>query len=303
MQRTIKELLSSDGPTFSFEFFPPKTDEGEAQLWKAIRDLEALEPAFIDVTYGAGGSTRDRTLRVVQRILAETQHTVVAHLTCVADTRDQLRTTIADLARAGVRNVMALRGDMPEGPTAPWRPVPGGLNHAYELVELLHEEGDFCVGVAAFPEGHPSAPDRASDVRHFCEKVAAGADFAITNFFFRCADYKDFVSAASAHGCTVPILPGIMPVTNVRQIGRMAELSGAEFPTDLADRLLAVGDDPEAVRAIGVDVATALCQELLDAGAPGLHFYTLNRSTATREIHARLRMVDGPGVRSEPTGE
>ncbi len=302
MQKTIREVLSSDGPTFSFEFFPPKTDDGEAQLWQAIRDLEPLQPAFVDVTYGAGGSTRDRTLRVVKRILAETGHTVVVHLTCVAVTVDELKATIADLAAAGVRNVLALRGDMPEGPTAPWRSVPGGLSYAYELVELLHQEGDFCVGVAAFPEKHPESPDRATDVRHFVEKVRAGADFAITNFFFRCADYKEFVSAVSAHGCDVPIIPGIMPVTNVRQIGRMAELSGAEFPADLAERLLAVGDDAEAVRAIGVEVATQLCQELLDAGVPGLHFYTLNRSTATREIYARLHGDRLPGVRSEGAG-
>jgi methylenetetrahydrofolate reductase (NADPH) len=288
MQCTVRELLARGRPTFSFEFFPPKTDDGEAALWRAIRELEPLRPSFVDVTYGAGGSTRDRTLRMVKRIAEETTLTVVAHLTCVAASRDELRRVIADFAAAGIRNVLALRGDAPGGPQATWEQHPQGLRHAEDLVALLHEEGDFCVGVAAFPEGHPEAPDRATDVRHLAQKCAAGADFAITQFFFDAADYFALVQEAARVGCRVPIIPGVMPVTNVSQITRFAALSGAEFPADLAARLRTVEGDPERVRAIGVEVAGDLSRELLAGGAPGLHFYTLNRSTATREIYESL---------------
>ena len=288
MQRTVREILADSRPSFSFEFFPPKTDEGEAALWQAISDLQPLEPTFVDVTYGAGGSTRDRTLRIVKRIAAETDITVVAHLTCVGSTIDHLREVISDFADAGIRNVLALRGDMPGGPEVPWECVDGGLEHADELVQLLHTEGDFCVGVAAFPETHPEAPDLETDVKYLAGKCAAGADFAITQFFFRPDDYFRLVETARGIGCDIPIIPGLMPVTNVSQIQRFAKLSGAEFPPDLAARLEAVADDPDAVRAIGVEVGAELAQAVLDGGAPGIHFYTLNRSTATREIHARL---------------
>jgi methylenetetrahydrofolate reductase (NADPH) len=288
MQRTVRELLAEGRPTFSFEFFPPKTEEGETVLWEAIRELEPYRPSFVDVTYGAGGSTRDRTLRIVRRIVEETPLTVVAHLTCVAATVDELKVVIAELADAGVRNVLALRGDMPGGPQATWEACEGGFHHAAELVELLHAEGQFCVGVAAFPEKHPEAADFETDVDHLAAKCAAGADFAVTQFFFRAGDYFRLVEAARTRGCGVPIIPGIMPVTNVKQIERFAVLSGAEFPAELAERLHAVQDDPDKVRAIGVEVATELCAELLAGGAPGLHFYTLNRSTATREIYAQL---------------
>ncbi|MPZ86907.1 MAG: methylenetetrahydrofolate reductase [NAD(P)H] [Nitriliruptorales bacterium] len=288
MALTIRRLLATQRPSFSFEFFPPKTDEGEQQLWQAIRDLEPLRPTFVDVTYGAGGSTRDRTLRVVERIANETDLTVVAHLTCVAVSREDVRATIRRFRDAGVRNVLALRGDMPGGPDVAWEAHDGGLHHAEDLVRLLHEEGDFCVGVAAFPEKHPEAADLATDVKYLAQKCAAGADFAITQFFFDPADYFRLVRSAREAGCTVPIIPGVMPVTNVRQIERFAALSGAAFPEDLAARLRAVQEDPQAVRAIGVEVATELAHGLLDGGAPGIHFYTLNRSTATRQIHARL---------------
>lgn len=286
-QLLVRDLLAA-APVFSFEFFPPRTDEGERVLWQAIAELEPLRPAFVDVTYGAGGSTRDRTLRVVERIVRETSLTAVAHLTCTGQSVDEVRATIAALAEAGVRNVLALRGDPPGGPNAPWVAHEEGFHHAIELVELLAETGQFCVGVAAFPEGHPESADRRSDVAHFVEKVRAGADFAITQFFFDAGDYVRFLEDVRAVGCEVPVIPGVMPVTNVGQITRFAELSGASFPPDLAARLRAVEDDPAAVRAIGVEVATALCQQLLAAGAPGIHFYTLNRSTATREIYARL---------------
>jgi len=293
MQAVVRELLATGRPSFSFEFFPPKTAEGEATLWRAIRELEPLRPTFVDVTYGAGGGTRDRTLAVVKRIVAETSLTVVAHLTCVGHTVDELRAIIGDLAEAGVRNVLALRGDMPGGPQATWEATRGGLQHADQLVELLHAEGDFCVGVAAFPEGHPESPDRDTCARYLAGKCAAGADFAITQFFFDATDYVTLVENASRHGTTIPIIPGVMPVTNVSQIERMAALSGAAFPQELAHRLHAVADDAEAVRAIGVEVAADLCEELLEGGAPGIHFYTLNRSTATREIYARFAEHQG----------
>jgi methylenetetrahydrofolate reductase (NADPH) len=293
MQRLVCDLLAQARPTFSFEFFPPKSDEGEVRLWQAIRELEPLRPSFVDVTYGAGGSTRDRTLRVVRRIVEETSLTAVAHLTCTGSTQAAVRTVVEDIGEAGVRNILALRGDPPGGPNAPWVPHEEGFHHAEELVRLIHDVGEFCVGVAAFPEVHPESPDRETDVKHFVRKVKAGADFAITQFFFDAEAYFRLVDLAREAGCGVPIIPGIMPVTNVRQIQRFAELSGAEFPPDLAERLLAGEDDPDAVRAIGVEVATDLCRALLDGGAPGLHFYTLNRSTATREIYQRLELHPG----------
>ena len=288
MQSTVRELLAQGRPSFSFEFFPPKTDEGAAILWQAIRELEPLQPTFVDVTYGAGGGTRDRTLSVVKRIATETSLTVVAHLTCVGATREELVTIAKDFQSAGIRNLLALRGDMPTGPGTPWQAVEGGLRHAEELVALLHEVGDFCVGVAAHPETHPESPDHDSDAKYLVQKCDAGADFAITQFFFSASDYFDLVERTARMGCAVPIIPGIMPVTNVAQIQRMAAMSGAAFPTWLADRLHDVADDPEAVRAVGVEVAAELCEELLAGGAPGIHFYTLNRSTATREIFERL---------------
>jgi methylenetetrahydrofolate reductase (NADPH) len=292
--RSVRELLASGERSFSFEFFPPKTDEGETQLWTAIRELEPLAPTFVSVTYGAGGSTRERTIRVVQRVATETSITAVAHLTCVAASVADLRAVVRDIQEADITNVLALRGDMPGDPGAPFEPHPEGLCHAEDLVRLLKESGEFCVGVAAYPEGHPDSPDLDTDVKYFAQKCAAGADFALTNFLFRASDYFTFVDKARAAGCETPIIPGVMPVTNVSQIERMALMSGAQFPPDLAERLRAVADDAEAVRAIGVDHASALCRELLDGGAPGLHFYTLNRSTATREVYQRLGL--GPAT-------
>ena len=286
----ITELLAERGRSFSFEFFPPKTDEGERQLWQAISELRELEPTFVSVTYGAGGGTRDRTIRITQRIARESGITAAAHLTCVGSTIGELRDVIRQIGDAGIRNVMALRGDPPGGPGRPWTPTPGGLAHADELVSLLKAEGDFCVGVAAFPERHPEAPDLATDVKHLVGKFAAGADFAVTQFFFRAVDYFDLVEAVRGEGCDAPIIPGIMPVTNVAQIERMAALQGSDFPGDLAARLREVEDDAEAVRRIGVEFATELCQELLDGGAPGIHFFTLNRSSATREVFQGLKL-------------
>ena len=287
---SLRDLLRAGHASYSFEFFPPKTDEGEVLLWRALRELEPLHPTFVSVTYGAGGSTRDRTVSITQRINEETTLMPVGHLTCVGSSRVELRHVIGSYAAAGVRNVLALRGDPPGGLDAPWTPHPEGLSHAVELVALLRDLGDFCVGVAAFPEGHPECVDLETDARMLIEKQAAGAEYAITQFFFNADDYFRLLDRASRLGGTIPIIPGIMPVTNVRQIQRMAQLSGAVFPADLAERLLAVEDDPEAVRQIGVETATALCARLLVGGAPGLHFYTLNRSTATREIYRALNL-------------
>ena len=285
---TIGELLSSGGRAFSFEFFPPKTDEGERLLWQAIRELEGLQPSFVSVTYGAGGSTRDRTVRVTRRILEETTLLPMAHLTCVGATVAELRSVIGSYADAGLRNVLALRGDPPTGIGSQWVQTEGGLAHADELVRLVRSLGDFCVGVAAFPEKHPESVSLDEDARVLAAKQEAGAEFAVTQLFFRAEDYVDLVDRARAAGCTMPIIPGLMPLTNISQIDRFAVLAGTAFPDDLAARFRAVGDDAAAVHALGVEAASELATELLDAGAPGLHFYTLNRSTSTREIYAGL---------------
>jgi methylenetetrahydrofolate reductase (NADPH) len=285
---TVRELLADGLRSWSFEFFPPKDDEGERQLWKAIRELEGLGPTFVSVTYGAGGSTRDRTIRVTEKIATETTLTPTAHLTCVGSSRAELRQVVGGYADAGVRNVLAIRGDPPGGPGAPWEQHPDGLRHAVELVELVKSLGDFCVGVAAFPDRHPASVDFDTDARILAAKAAAGADFAVTQFFFNAAAYFRMVDRLAALGCSLPVIPGIMPVTNVAQVDRFAQLSGAPFPAHIAERLQAVADDPKAVRAVGVEVASELCEELIAGGAPGLHFYTLNRSTATREVYAAL---------------
>ncbi len=288
MNDTLVDLLAAGGRSFSFEFFPPKDDATEAVLWDAVRRLEPYTPTFVSVTYGAGGSTRDRTTRITARIAEETTLTPVAHLTCVGTSRAELRHVIGTYAAAGVRNVLALRGDPPGGPGTPWAPHPDGLDRAIDLVRLLRGLGRFCVGVAAFPNVHPESPDLEHDARVLAAKQDAGASFAVTQFFFDAGAYFRLVERARAHGCTMPVVPGIMPVTNVRQIERFAQLSGVSMPEDVLARLHAVADDPAAVREVGVDVATRLCASLLDGGAPGLHFFTLNRSTSTLEVFSRL---------------
>lgn len=280
----VADLLAA-GRTTSFEFFPPKTDEAAAALEGTIAELAPLRPSFVSVTYGAGGSTRERTRDVVINIERSIGITAMAHLTCVGHSRAQLVELLDEYRAAGVSNILALAGDAPaDDPEAAER---GDLVHAVELVELIRSCGDFSIGVAAHPEGHPRSPDLYTDRRFLADKLRA-ADFAITQFFFEPAPYLRLVEGLAAFGCDKPVVPGIMPVTNASQVKRFAELAGAEFPPHLAARFDAIADDPEAVRALGVELATELCARLLDEGAPGLHFYTLNRSTATREIAANL---------------
>lgn len=290
---SIGELIRRGDRSFSFEFFPPKDEAGEEQLWSALGDLQAYSPTFVSVTYGAGGTTRDRTIGMTGRIARETSLRAMGHLTCVGHTREELVGVLRAYAAAGVHDVLALRGDPAAGPGAPWEPTPGGLHHAVELVELarsMEEElGGIGIGVAAFPERHPASESVEHDARILAAKAAAGADFAVSQLFFRASDYVELVERTRAAGSDIPILPGIMPITNLGSVRRMAELSGAQVPADVLARFEGA-DDPADVRRIGVEVATEMCEELLTQGAPGLHFYTLNRSRATLQIFDALRI-------------
>jgi methylenetetrahydrofolate reductase (NADPH) len=295
----ISDLLEHRRPVFSFEFFPPKTDEGQRTLEGTLAVLRDDQPDYVSVTYGAGGTTRNRTVDITKSIKQDLGIEAMAHLSCVGEPAERLRELLHDIDSAGIENVLALRGDPPRGETE-WRPHPGGLSYSVELIRLIRERFDFCVGAACFPEVHPDAPDRESDLRYAREKVVAGAAFLITQLFFDNELYFDFVEDARRAGIEVPIIPGIMPITNYGQIRRFTEMCGATIPDELTAQLDGRADDPEAVAELGVAYATLQCSDLLARGAPGIHFYTLNRSTATRAILAALRAAH-PWTRATAT--
>ena len=286
----MRELIEGGERSFSFEFFPPKDEAGEEQLWRAITDLEPFGPTFVSVTYGAGGSSRGTTVRITERIARETSMTPMAHLTCVGHTRAELEGILDEYAAAGVRHVMALRGDPADGPRAEWTPTEGGLSYASELVEVAAARG-FRVGVAAFPEKHPTSQSLDHDAEVLATKARLGAEVAVTQMFFRASDYFALVERLRARGVDLPVLPGIMPILNLASISRQGELIGTEVPPEVVARISRHEGDAVAMRAEGIALAAELCEELLDGGAPGLHFYTLNRSKATLEIFERLRIT------------
>jgi methylenetetrahydrofolate reductase (NADPH) len=288
--KSLGDLIRSGDRSFSFEFFPPKDEAGEEQLWDAITALEPFRPTFVSVTYGAGGSSRDSTVRITGRIARETSLIPMAHLTCVGHTKDELEGILDQYVAEGVHHVMALRGDPREGPRAPWTPTEGGFTHAIELVELAQARGDLRIGVAAFPEGHPAAESLDADADVLVGKARAGAEFAVTQMFYEPADYFSLVERVHARGVDIPIVPAIMPILNLNAIQRQGELIGTKVPDHVVQRIARFEGDKAAVRAEGIKVAAELCQELLDGGAPGLHFYTLNRSKATLEIFEQLQI-------------
>ena len=284
----ISESYQSGKPVFSFEFFPPKTDQGAENLMKTVADLkDKLKPDFVSVTYGAGGSTRDRTLQVVSRIQNELELTAMAHLTCVGSTKGELREIMRRMITENVENILALRGDVPEGQSE-FVAQEDGFAHATELVDYLANNYLVDVGAACYPESHPESPDAGEDMKWTKAKYDLGANFLITQMFFDNAYYFDFVERARAAGIEAPIVPGIMPITNVAQIERFTKMCGATIPESLQERLHGVSEDPAAVMAAGIEQAIEQCRELLEGGAPGIHFYTLNKSAATRSVLAGL---------------
>jgi methylenetetrahydrofolate reductase (NADPH) len=289
-QPAIGDLIRDAGPTFSFEFFPPKTEEGQVQLWQAIRELESLRPSFVSITYGAGGSTRDTTVAVTERVATDTTLLPMAHLTAVNHSVAELRQIIGRLAAVGVRNILAVRGDPPGDPMGEWIQHPKGLLYAEDLVRLVRHSGDFCVGVAAFPYKHPRSPTIESDTDYFVSKCRAGAAFAITQMFFDAEDYLRLRDRVAATGADVPILPGVMPVTQMSTIARSEQFSGAPFPRALAEQFERIADDKAAVRQLGIEQCSQMCALLLQEGVPGIHFITMNRSTATREVWQNLAL-------------
>ncbi|WP_457599929.1 methylenetetrahydrofolate reductase [NAD(P)H] [Hydrogenivirga sp.] len=286
----IGDILRKGVFSVSFEFFPPKTREGERQLFETIKELKGLKPTFVSVTYGAGGSTRDRTRNVVKRIHEDIGLNVMAHLTCIAHSKEELREILRDYREIGIENILALRGDVPHD-RPDFRPPEGACRYARELVELIREDfGDyFSVGVASYPEGHPESPNMEWEIRFFKEKVEAGADFSITQMFFENRYYYEFIDLCGRAGIDIPIIPGIMPITNFKQIKKFASMCGATIPQSLIERMEPVEDKPEEVAKIGVDFAVRQCEDLLRNGVPGLHFYTLNKSRATLQIYKALR--------------
>jgi methylenetetrahydrofolate reductase (NADPH) len=285
----IDELLGRSEPIFSFEFFPPKTPEGEENLFRALQELRPLSPDYVSVTYGAGGSTRAKTVEIVTRIKEEFGLEAMAHFTCVGATTGELRETLDELRAANIENVLALRGDPPRGQDE-WTKTEGGLEYSHELVAMLREDYPFAIGAACFPEGHIHATSPEDDLRYLKEKVDAGVDFLVTQMFFDNELYYDFVARARAIGVTVPIVPGVWPITSYAQIARVTALCGATMPEHVLAELDARQDDPEAVAEFGVAYATMQSADLLAKGAPGLHFYTLNRSPATRAILSALKL-------------
>lgn len=287
LRMRISELYGRGEPVISFEFFPPKTDAGYRSLYRTIEELKRLDPGFVSVTWGAGGSTRSKTVDLVVQIQREIGIPAMAHMTCVGSAREDLAATLAHLQREGLRNVLALRGDPPKDAVR-FEPVPGGLSQAHELVAFIRERFDLCIGAACYPEKHPEAPSAEVDLAHLVRKVEAGAEFLITQLFFDPADYFGFVDRARAAGIQVPIVPGIMPVVSSANARRMAQLGGSRIPDALEAQLTRVGDDEEATAEIGIAWATDQCRTLLAGGVPGLHFYTLNRSPAARRVFENL---------------
>ena len=287
----IDEIIASKAePTFSFEFFPPKTEDGERNLRKTLEDLRAFDPDFVSVTYGAGGSTRDKTVELTKWIKQELGIEAMAHLSCVGTTREELLAILDGIRAAGIDNVLALRGDPPRGETE-WTPHPGGLHYSTELAALISGSYPVSVGAACFPEVHPEAPDLAHDLRFLKDKLASGATFLITQLFFDNELYFHFIEEAQAVGVEVPIIPGIMPITDLKQIKTITGMCGATIPEPLLEALEWRTGDPDAVLQLGVSYATLQCAELLARGAPGIHFYTLNRSPATRAIVSALQLL------------
>jgi methylenetetrahydrofolate reductase (NADPH) len=288
--RIDEVIAGAEEPIFSFEFFPPKSDAGERVLGLALESLRQLDPAFVSVTYGAGGSSRNRTLELTKWIKQELGIEAMAHLSCVGSTREELSAILDDMRDAGIENILALRGDPPRGETD-WRAHPGGLTYSTELAALIRNGYDACIGGACFPEVHPEAPDLTHDLRFLKDKVDSGVSFLITQLFFDNEFYFGFVEEARAAGIDVPILPGIMPITDLRQIKTITGMCGATIPQSLREALEWRSHDPDAVLQLGVSYATLQCAELLARGAPGIHFYTLNRSHATRAILSALRLL------------
>ncbi|MHB1469770.1 MAG: methylenetetrahydrofolate reductase [NAD(P)H] [Solirubrobacteraceae bacterium] len=286
----IDRILAEDGPSFSFEFFPPKTQQGERNLQAALADLRPLSPSFVSVTYGAGGGQRAKTIEIVRRMRSEHGLEAMAHFTCVGATVPQLRATLDDMRDAGIENVLALRGDPPPGQEA-WTKTDGGLEYSSELVQLIKAHYPFAIGAACFPETHIHATSPQDDLRHLAAKVSAGVDFLITQLFFDNRVYFDFVARARAARVDVPIVPGILPITHIGQVERMTSMCGASIPRPLSRELHLRHGAPEAVLDFGVAYATLQCAQLLAAGAPGIHFYTLNRSPATRAIVSALKLA------------
>ncbi len=284
----IKERFGREHPLFSFEFFPPKDDRGVDALFETVANLKPLGPAFVSVTYGAGGSTREKTVAITQRIKREAGIEAMAHLTCVGHSRDEIGELLDQYEDAGIENIMALRGDPPRGDST-FVPHPQGFSHADQLIAFIRQRKDFCIGGAGYPEMHPEAPSPEDDLRNLKRKIDSGCDFVVTQLFFDEHDYFEFVSRVRSEHIDTPIIPGVMPVTNTAQIKRFTQMCGARIPDSLLAKLDAAAGDPEAVVEAGIEHATRQCRALLEGGAPGIHFYTLNRSLSTRTIVANLR--------------